>query len=125
MRLMYTVLFGKGIQEFKKGGTRAEQMYQVEHELFELYAQPGLHEKPEQLGKRGGAYYSDAACECISAIYNDRHLRMTVSTENKGALPCLAPDSIVEVSSLQQIDLIMINRIPHTGDGLLGAHLLG
>lgn len=25
---------------------------------------------------------------------------MTVSTENKGALPCLAPDSIVEVSSL-------------------------
>ena len=88
------------IQEFKKGGTRAEQMYQVEHELFELYAQPGLHEKPEQLGKRGGAYYSDAACECISAIYNDRHLRMTVSTENKGALPCLAPDSIVEVSSL-------------------------
>ena len=74
--------------------------FMVEHELFELYAQPGLHEKPEQLGKRGGAYYSDAACECISAIYNDRHLRMTVSTENKGALPCLAPDSIVEVSSL-------------------------
>ena len=28
-----------------------------------------LHEKPEQLGKRGGAYYSDAACECIRAIY--------------------------------------------------------
>lgn len=88
------------LEEFAKGGTRAEQMYQVERELFELYAQPGLHEKPEQLSKRGGAYYSDAACECISAIYNDKQLRMTVSTENKGALPCLAPDSIVEVTSL-------------------------
>lgn len=88
------------MEEFKKGGTRAEQMYQVEKELFDLYAQPGLHEKPEQLNKRGGAYYSDAACECISAIYNDRHLRMTVSTVNKGAIPCLSPDSVVEVSSL-------------------------
>lgn len=88
------------MEEFKKGGTRAEQMYQVEKELFEIYAQPGLHEKPEQLSLRGGAYYSDAACECISAIYNDKHLRMTVSTENKGAIPCLAPDSVVEVSSL-------------------------
>ncbi len=88
------------LEEFKKGGTRAEQMYQVERELFALYANPELHEKPAQLSKRGGAYYSDAACECISAIYNDKHLRMTVSTENKGAIPCLAPDSIVEVSSL-------------------------
>ena len=88
------------LEEFKKGGTRAEQMYQVERELFALYANPELHEKPAQLSKRGGAYYSGAACECMSAIYNDKHLRMTVSTENKGAIPCLAPDSIVEVSSL-------------------------
>lgn len=88
------------LEEFHQGGTRAEQMYQVEKELFSLYAQPGLHEKPEQLGKRGGAYYSDAACECINAIYNDKNIRMTVSTQNKGALPCLSPESIVEVTSI-------------------------
>lgn len=88
------------LQEFQRGGTRAEQMYQVEKELFELYARPELHEKPEQLGRRGGAYYSDAACECISAIYNDKQLRMVVSTENKGAISCLPPDSIIEITSL-------------------------
>ncbi len=88
------------LAEFRKGGTRAEQMYEVERELFELYKQPGLHEKPAQLAKRGGAYYSDAACKCISAIYNNQHLRMTVSTENRGAIPCLPPESIVEITSL-------------------------
>lgn len=88
------------LEEFRKGGTRAEQMFQVENELFELYKQPGLHQKPEQLGKRGGAYYSDTACECMSAIHNDKQLRMTVSTQNRGALPFLDPESIVEVTSL-------------------------
>lgn len=87
-------------EEFRRGGTRAEQMNRVEAELLEIYRQPGLHEKPALLEKRGGAYYSDTACECISAIYNDKHLRMTVSTENRGAISCLPDDAIVEVSSL-------------------------
>lgn len=88
------------LEEFRKGGTRAEQMKQTEGELFEIYKNPSLNEKPEQLAKRGGAYYSDAACECISAIYNDKNKRMVVSTVNRGAVPCLEEDSIVEVSAL-------------------------
>lgn len=88
------------LEEFEKDGTRAEKMLEVEKALFELYRSPDLDHKPEELSKRGGAYYSDTACECISAIYNDKQLRMTVSTENKGAIPCLEPDSIVEVTSL-------------------------
>ncbi|MDD3049160.1 MAG: 6-phospho-beta-glucosidase [Bacilli bacterium] len=88
------------LEEFKLKGTRAQQMKEVESELFALYKQPELDHKPEQLSKRGGAYYSDAACECISAIYNDKQSHMVVSTENKGALPFLASDSIVEVSSI-------------------------
>lgn len=88
------------LREFKDGGTRAEQMYKVEKELFELYSDPKLNKKPEQLSKRGGAFYSDAACECISAIYNNKHIRMTVSTENRGAISCLPPDVIVECSSI-------------------------
>lgn len=88
------------LDEFKNGGTRAEQMKQTEKELFELYKNPNLKEKPIQLSKRGGAYYSDAACECISAIYNDKKLRMVVSTKNRGAISCMQDDSIVEVSAL-------------------------
>lgn len=88
------------LNDFKAGITRAEQMLQVEEKLFELYKNPNLYEKPEELNKRGGAYYSDTACECISAIYNDKRSHMVVSTQNKGAIPCLDADSIVEVSSV-------------------------
>lgn len=49
---------------------------------------------------RGGAYYSDAACECINAIYNNKNIHMVVSTQNRGAIPDLSRDSIVEVSCL-------------------------
>ncbi|RDY31450.1 6-phospho-beta-glucosidase [Lachnotalea glycerini] len=88
------------IEEFRCGGTRAEQMKEVEAELFKIYQNPDLTTKPEQLKKRGGAYYSDTACECISAIYNDKGSHMVVSTKNKGAISCLDSESIVEVSSI-------------------------
>lgn len=88
------------VEEFNRCGTRSEVMKQTETELFEIYKDPSLHEKPIQLEKRGGAYYSDAACECISAVYNDKRIQMVVSTENKGAIPCLLKDSIVEITSV-------------------------
>ncbi len=88
------------LEDLKSDATRAEQMHEVERALFEIYKDPKVYKKPEQLNKRGGAYYSDTACECISAIYNDKGIHMVVSTRNKGAVPCLDPDSIVEVSCL-------------------------
>ena len=39
------------LEEFREGGTRAEQMKQTEKELFELYKNTELHTKPEQLSK--------------------------------------------------------------------------
>ena len=86
------------IEEFKNGGTRGEQVKEVEAALFEIYKNPDLNKKPEELNKRGGAFYSDAACECISAIYNNKGIHMVVSTQNNGAIPCLDSDSIVEIS---------------------------
>ena len=80
-------------------GTRAEQVKKVEAELFEIYKNADLHEKPAQLSQRGGAFYSDAACELINSIFNNKGTVMVVSTHNKGAVPDLPADSIVEVSS--------------------------
>ena len=87
------------LEEFAKGETRAEVVKRTEAELFELYKDEKLDYKPEQLTKRGGTYYSDAACELIASIVNNKKTRMVVSTENKGALSDLPYDSIVEVSS--------------------------
>jgi 6-phospho-beta-glucosidase len=75
-------------------------MKETEAALFEIYKNPDLYKKPEELSKRGGAYYSEAACECINAIYNDKRIHMVVSTQNNGAIPCLDSDSIVEVSCI-------------------------
>jgi len=88
------------IEEFEKGETRAEVVKKTEAELFELYKDPKLDYKPEQLTKRGGTHYSDAACELITSIYNDKRTTMVVSTKNNGALDDLPYDSIVEVSSI-------------------------
>lgn len=88
------------LQEFRKGGTRAEQMLETEKELFELYKDPALNYKPEQLSRRGGAFYSDAACECINAIANDKNIQMVVSTQNQGAITCMEKDAVVEVTSI-------------------------
>lgn len=81
-------------------GTRAEVVQQVEKELFELYKDPDLSIKPPQLEKRGGAYYSDAACNLISSIYNDKHDIQPVNTVNRGAIASIPAESAVEVNCI-------------------------
>lgn len=93
-------MLAHSLEEFKQHATRAEQVKDVEDKLFAIYRDPQLSDKPKELEKRGGTYYSDAACECISAIYNDKHQMMVVNTTNRGCITDLPYDAIVEVSSL-------------------------
>ncbi|MFI8685080.1 6-phospho-beta-glucosidase [Rossellomorea sp. NPDC077527] len=88
----------KQLEEFKTGTTRAEVVQQLENELFELYKDEHLAVKPPQLEERGGAYYSDAACNLISSIYNDRGDIQTLNVRNDGALSDLPRESAVEVN---------------------------
>lgn len=81
-------------------GTRAEQVQAVEERLFALYSNPELTEKPAELSKRGGAYYSDAAVSLISAIQNDKREIHTVNTVNNGAIPSLPADCVIETNCL-------------------------
>lgn len=80
----------------KKEGTRGEVVKKVEKALFELYKNPDLKEKPKELENRGGQYYSDAACELISAIYNDKGTIHYVNIQNNGTISCIANDSVIE-----------------------------
>lgn len=87
-------------ENYKNNTTRAETVQQTEKELFELYKDPKLDYKPEQLTERGGTHYSEAACELISSIHNDSRTNMVVSTQNNGTITDLPYDSVVEVSSV-------------------------
>lgn len=93
-------MLAEELVDFKNHGTRAEKVKEIEAELFELYKDPNLDYKPQQLAERGGARYSDAACETISSIYNDKRTVMTVSTKNKGTISDLPADSAVEVTCM-------------------------
>ena len=88
------------LKEFSKGETRAEVVKGVEAELFNLYKDPDLNVKPTQLEKRGGAYYSDAACRLITSIYNDTQDIQPVDFRNGDAIKDIDPDSTVEVSCI-------------------------
>lgn len=81
-------------------GTRAEVVKAVEGRLFELYKDTKLKEKPKELEKRGGAYYSDAAVSLISAIYNDKKEIHTVNTVNNGTIKQLPENSVIETNCL-------------------------
>lgn len=85
---------------FKENNVRAQFVKGVEDELFELYKDLQLADKPKQLEKRGGAHYSDAACNLINSIYNDKKDIQYVNTRNNGALINLDPNSGVEVAAM-------------------------
>lgn len=81
-------------------GTRAEQVQDIEKKLFELYKVPELNQKPKELEKRGGAYYSDAAVSLISAIYNDKREIHVVNTKNYGTIKSISDESVIETNCM-------------------------
>lgn len=81
-------------------GTRADQVKKVERELFEKYSDPKLKEKPEALARRGGARYSEAAINLIDSIYNDRRDVQIVDVPNRGLIPQMPDDSVIETNCI-------------------------
>jgi 6-phospho-beta-glucosidase len=84
-------------KQLKAEKTRGEEVMEVERQLMEMYQDPNLREKPKLLEKRGGAYYSKVAVSLISAIENNKNEVHVVNTLNRGAIPNLPPDVVVEV----------------------------
>ena len=86
------------LEQFKTGTVRGEVVSRTEEELFELYSHEELAEKPQQLAMRGGAKYSDAACNLIQSIYNDTCDIQYVDVRNNGSISDLPAESAVEVA---------------------------
>ncbi|MFZ1874312.1 MAG: 6-phospho-beta-glucosidase [Chania sp.] len=98
-------------------GTRAEQVMKVEKELFELYADPHLDSKPEQLSFRGGSFYSEVALELIRAIHNNLGTQLVVNTANRGAIRGLPDDAVIETNCIvdaQGAHPLAFGRLPES-----------
>jgi 6-phospho-beta-glucosidase len=93
--------------------SRAEEVAEIERELLELYADERLDEKPELLGRRGGAFYSEAAVGLLASLFGrgptDRHV---VNVRNDGALPFLDDDAVVEVPARVSWDGLVPVPVP-------------
>ncbi|MCG1027100.1 6-phospho-beta-glucosidase [Virgibacillus halodenitrificans] len=87
-------------KDFEAKGSRAQVVKELEKELFEMYRDPELDVKPPQLKERGGAYYSEAACNLINSIYNDKRDIQPVNVRNNGAIKSIPDESAVEVSCI-------------------------
>ncbi|OBZ09243.1 6-phospho-beta-glucosidase [Bacillus sp. FJAT-26390] len=81
-----------------RGETRAETVKRLEDELFEIYLNPELSEKPKQLEQRGGAYYSEAAVKLMNSLHNDSGDIQTLNVSNQGILDFLPDDACIEVN---------------------------
>ena len=92
------------LEEFEKGEVRAEVVKKVEAELFELYKDVNLKVKPKQLEQRGGALYSEAACNLIDSLYNNKGDVQYVNIPNNGTITNLPNDCSIEAACFMTAD---------------------
>jgi 6-phospho-beta-glucosidase len=72
----------------------------MERQLLTMYGDPALDEKPELLGRRGGAYYSEAAVDLAASLLGGGGSpHQVVNTYNRGTLPFLPDDAVIEVQA--------------------------
>jgi 6-phospho-beta-glucosidase len=90
--------------EQRHRATRAEEVSRLERELLALYADPALDRKPELLGERGGAFYSEAAVALLASLVTDRRDTQVVNVRNSGTLPFLPDEAVIEVPAVVGAD---------------------
>ena len=80
--------------------SRAEQVIEIEKELLAQYADPDLMVPPDDLMKRGGAYYSTLATQLLNAHYNDLGERHIVNVQHNGAVDGWPSDWVLEMPAI-------------------------
>jgi 6-phospho-beta-glucosidase len=96
--LSYFSYRDKQLEKCKKAEkTRGEICLEVEEKLYSIFKDESVCTKPEEISQRGGSMYSTAAIKAVSSIYNDKGEYHVVDAKNKGAIPFMDDDDIVEV----------------------------
>ncbi len=98
--LRYFYAHDQVVAEQRISPTRAQEVMKIEAELLAMYADPALDHKPELLGKRGGAYYSEAAVALLASLVAGTGDIQVVNVRNGGTMPFLPADAVIEVPSV-------------------------
>ncbi|MGQ4514029.1 family 4 glycosyl hydrolase [Streptomyces sp. DW26H14] len=98
--LRYYYAHDEVVRELATKPSRASEVAAMEKQLLEMYGDPELDEKPALLAKRGGAYYSEAAVDLAASLLRGRGSAVqVVNTYNRGTLPFLPDDAVIEVQA--------------------------
>ncbi|MFF8290612.1 6-phospho-beta-glucosidase [Streptomyces sp. NPDC016309] len=98
--LRYFYAHDEVVAELAGKPSRAAEVAAMERELLEMYADPALDEKPALLARRGGAFYSEAAVDLAAALLGGAGPgTQVVNTFNRGTLPFLPDDAVIEVQA--------------------------
>ncbi|MFF7040446.1 6-phospho-beta-glucosidase [Streptomyces massasporeus] len=98
--LRYYYAHDEVVRELGTKPSRAAEVAEMERRLLTMYADPALDEKPELLAKRGGAFYSEAAVDLAAALLGGGGSPyQVVNTHNRGTLPFLPDDAVIEVQA--------------------------
>ncbi|MBN6051490.1 6-phospho-beta-glucosidase [Nonomuraea sp. RK-328] len=97
--LRYYYAHDEVVAEQRSARPRAAEVAAVEARLLELYADPSVVTKPEELERRGGAFYSEAAVDLLAALLGGRDDAppQVVNVRNGRTLPFLPEEAVVEV----------------------------
>lgn len=112
----------KDTEALRTSGTRADVVKKVEESLFDTYRSPALDVKPKELEQRGGAFYSDAACNLIVSLYTNKQDIQTVNTLNQGAITDLPDEAVIEINAIITQDgpqPVSVGELPHQVSGLI------
>lgn len=85
---------------FADGYTRGEYVQKLEKRVYEAYADPNNYDKPAALAERGGGGYSEVAIGFVNAVHNNIDTQMVVNVPNRGAVPFLPDNAVVEIGCL-------------------------
>jgi 6-phospho-beta-glucosidase len=98
--LRYFYAHDQVVEQARGRRTRAEEVADLERQLLDMYADPALDRKPELLGERGGAFYSEAAVALLASLVSDTRDVQVVNLRNNGTLPFLAENAVIEVPAV-------------------------
>lgn len=121
---MTDAMLAEQLESVKKGENRAEVVKRVEEELFAIYANLELNEKPKQLEQRGGAFYSEAAVNLMRSLHNGTNDIQTLNVANRGILNFLPDDASIEVNCVVTKTgplPLPLTKIPPMATGLIHA----
>jgi 6-phospho-beta-glucosidase len=100
------------VERLRTAPSRGREVARIEAELWALYRDETLDRKPDLLSRRGGAYYSEAAVALTRSLLAEDGAVHAVNLRNRGFLPYLPDEAVIEVSAGVGADITPSARAP-------------